>query len=188
MKSILKMHWAVLALGLYFKSAVAATHKTINSQLRLAYAGSTGMYVSWNTFEKLERPTVHYGTSPKDLCQRASSNVSVTYPTSLTYNNHVKITGLQPDTMYYYLPEHLLHMEHSKPYNFTTSRVAGDKHPFTVAVVVDLGTMGAQGLTTTAGTGVSPNNTLTPGERNTIDSLDSAKHGYDFVWHRKCCF
>ncbi|EXJ73453.1 uncharacterized protein A1O5_03213 [Cladophialophora psammophila CBS 110553] len=163
--------------------AHAATNNTINSQLRLAYAGDTGMYVSWNTFEKLARPTVHYGLLPNHLNMTASSNVSVTYPTSLTYNNHVKITGLKPDTLYYYLPEHLLHMNSHCPYTFITGRPAGNPAEFSVAVVVDLGTMGSQGLTTYAGKGVSENNTLSPGEINTIQSLEKFKGGYDFVWH-----
>jgi hypothetical protein len=78
----------------------AATNATINSQVRLAYAGDTGMYVSWNTFMKLSNPTVKYGLTPNHLNESASSNVSITYPTSLTYNNHVKVTGLKPDTTY----------------------------------------------------------------------------------------
>lgn len=72
-------------------------------QLRLAYAGPTGMVVSWNTYSKLERPTVRYGRTPWALTHSASSNISITYPTSTTYNNHVKITGLEPNTLYYYL-------------------------------------------------------------------------------------
>ncbi|KAI1613774.1 Phosphodiesterase/alkaline phosphatase D [Exophiala viscosa] len=146
------IHASLLAVG-FTQLSQAATNSTINSQLRLAYAGDTGMYVSWNTFEKLDNPTVHYGLVSNDLNMTASSNVSVTYATSLTYNNHVKIsTGGQPEA-------------------------------FSVAVVVDLGTMGAQGLTTYAGTGVSVNNTLTPGEINTIQSLDNFKSGFDFLWH-----
>lgn len=177
------IHASLLAVG-FTQLAQAATNNTINSQLRLAYAGNTGMYVSWNTFEKLGYPTVHYGLAPNDLNMTASSNVSVTYPTSLTYNNHVKITGLKPDTLYYYLPEHLLHMQSYCPYNFTTGRPAGQPEAFSVAVVVDLGTMGALGLTTYAGKGVSVNNTLSPGEINTIQSLEEFKDGFDFLWHR----
>lgn len=71
-------------------------------QHRLAYAGDTGMHVSWNTYSQLSKPTVRYGTSPHNLNMEASSNISVTYQTSTTYNNHVKITGLEPDTLYYY--------------------------------------------------------------------------------------
>lgn len=166
-----------------FQVSNAATNNTINSQLRLAYAGSTGMFVSWNTFEKLEKPTVHYGLSPWSLNKTASSDVSVTYPTSLTYNNHVKITGLEPDTTYYYLPEHLLHMETILPYAFKTSRPAGDQSSFAIAYIADMGTMGPQGLTTTAGSGVSSNNTLKPGEINTVQSLDAFGPSYEFLWH-----
>ena len=162
----------------------AATNSTINSQIRLAYAGDTGMFVSWNTFSQLSKPTVHYGLSPNALTETASSNVSVTYRTSLTYNNHVKIMGLKPNTMYYYLPEHLLNTNNTTPYSFMTSRPAGDGTSYSAAVVVDLGTMGPQGLTTTAGKGVSPNNTLAVGEINTIESMTQQLNSFDFLWHR----
>jgi 3',5'-cyclic AMP phosphodiesterase CpdA len=164
-------------------AANAATNSTINSQIRLAYAGNTGMFVSWNTFTKISNPTVHYGLSATSLNMSTSSNVSVTYPTSLTYNNHVKLTGLKSDTLYYYLPDHLLNINTTTPFTFKTSRPSGVNNEFSVAVVVDLGTMGAQGLTTTAGTGVSKNNTLKPGEVNTIGSLTQHMDAFDFLWH-----
>jgi hypothetical protein len=159
-------------------TAFAASNRTNPMQLRLAYAGQTGMFVSWNTYERLKRPTVHYGTSPKDLCKLAHSSVSVTYPTSTTYNNHVKITGLEADTLYYYLPGD---SDVSEPYTFRTSRNAGDKTAYSVAVVVDLGTMGSDGLTTHVGKGAD--NPLKPGEKNTIQSLADFQSGFDFVWH-----
>jgi hypothetical protein len=62
------------------------SNSSINSQIRLAYHGATGMTVSWNTFSQLSNPTVRYGLDPS-LSQTASSSVSVTYQTSLTYNN-----------------------------------------------------------------------------------------------------
>jgi hypothetical protein len=71
------------------------------------------------------------------------------------------------------------------PYTFRTSRPAGDGTPYSVAVVVDLGTMGSQGLTTSAGKGVSSNNILAKGENNTIQSLASALDSFEFLWHRK---
>jgi hypothetical protein len=62
------------------------SNSSINSQIRLAYHGSTGMTVSWNTFSQLTNPTVRYGLDTS-MSQTASSTVSVTYQTSLTYNN-----------------------------------------------------------------------------------------------------
>lgn len=161
-------------------SALAATpsNETVPMQLRLAYAGDTGMVVSWNTYSKLSEPTVQYGLDPKNLCSRATSNVSVTYPTSTTYNNHVQITGLRPDTLYYYQPQY---SNSSTPFTFRTSRPAGNHQPYSVAVVVDLGTMGADGLTTHVGTGAA--NPLKPGERNTIQALKDSQSAWDFVWH-----
>ena len=151
-------------------------------QVRLAYAGNTGMHVSWNTYAQLEKPSVRWGTSPGKLTNVASSGVSVTYETSSTYNNHVKISGLKPDTLYYYLPQHS--GNNAKPFTFRTSRTTGDHTPFTAAVVVDLGTMGGYGLTTHVGKGAA--NPLKKGETNTIQSLEKTMSDWDFLWHGKC--
>jgi hypothetical protein len=174
-----------LAASFFSTSVALVSNSSINSQTRLAYAGSTGMTVSWNTFTKIARPTVLYGFSPYAMVFVATSAVSVTYNTSLTYNNHVKITGLLPDTTYYYLPTTLMKGEGSTPppYRFKTSKRAGDMTPYSIAVVVDMGTMGPEGLYTSAGKGVSPNNILAPGEINTIQSLTAAVDQFEFLWH-----
>lgn len=157
---------------------------SLNSQTHLAYAGPNGMMVSWNTYTKIEKPTLKYGLT-KDLDSEASSTVSVTYNTSLTYNNHVKITGLLPDTLYYYKPTSLMESDdESEPYSFRTSRPAGDTTPYSIAVVVDMGTFGPEGMSTTAGTGVVPNNILKPEEKNTIQSITDVLSDIDFVLHR----
>jgi hypothetical protein len=143
------------------------------------------MTVSWNTYSQLTNPTVIYGTSKERLNLIASGGESVTYPTSLTFNNHVKISGLLPDTTYYYLPEHLINNpDLIGPFTFKTSRIAGDTTPYSIAVVVDMGAMGSEGLTTTAGTGTAPQDILMPGEQNTIQSLTALVETYDFVIHR----
>lgn len=41
--------------------AMAAPADSTPMQIHLAYAGSTGMMVSWNTYCQLEQPTVRYG-------------------------------------------------------------------------------------------------------------------------------
>jgi len=43
-------------------AALTAPNGTTPMQIRLAYAGPTGMMVSWNTYEKLANPTVYYGS------------------------------------------------------------------------------------------------------------------------------
>lgn len=161
------------------------SNSSINSQIRLAYAGPTGMMVSWNTFAQIDKPTVLYGLSPREMTSVATSDVSVTYETSLTYNNHVKITGLMPDTMYYYMPTTLIKSNDSTPgpFTFKTSKPAGDMTPYSIAVVVDMGTMGPEGLYTSAGKGVAANNILKPGEVNTVQSLTSALDQFEFLWH-----
>lgn len=160
-------------------AAVAfADNSTVPMQIRLAYAGEGGMHVSWNTYSQLSNPTVRYGVKPDALVRQASSDVSVTYKTSTTYNNHVKITGLRPNTQYYYLPQD---SNETTPYSFKTSRVAGDRTPFEVAVAIDMGTMGVDGLSTTTGKGAG--GALKPGELNCIQSLENFIDDYDFLWH-----
>lgn len=175
----------LLALAFLGLGAGAEPHAPVDAtgQIRLAYHGASGMMVSWNTFEHVSKPTVRWGVSPEHLINTATSNISVTYPTSTTYNNHVLIDGLTPDTTYFYLPQPLPNAAQSRAYNFTTARRAGDATAFSVAVVVDLGTMGRLGLTTNAGKGVSKTNILKPGEKNTIDSLASGASTFDFLWH-----
>ena len=117
-------------------------------------------------------------SEPHHLPFVATSNRSSTYETSTTWNNFVTLTGLRPDTTYYY---NLINTNVSTPYNFTTFRPAGDHTPFVAAVVVDLGTMGRDGLTTFVGKGAA--NPLKPGETNTIQSLQNFQDTYEFVWH-----
>ncbi|KFY82131.1 hypothetical protein V500_10800 [Pseudogymnoascus sp. VKM F-4518 (FW-2643)] len=147
------------------------------TQIRLAYASDKGMAVSWNTKEKLTKPTVYFGKhDDKNLNRFATSEISTTYPTSSTYNNHVVISGLQEDTTYYYMPQCA-----TQTYVFTTARSAGNKAEFSFAMIGDMGTFGPDGLSTTVGKGAS--NPLQPGEHTTIQSLMSLKNTYDFVWH-----
>jgi len=144
-------------------------------QIRLAYAGDQGMSVSWNTKQILSNPTVYWGTD-SDLDHSDSSDISITYPSSSTYNNHVTITGLQPDTTYHYMPQC-----GNRVYNFKTARSPGKGDEFKFAMVGDMGTMGPDGLSTTVGKGAA--NPLKPGEKTSIDSLHSLKTSFDFVWH-----
>lgn len=174
-----------VALGLQSVHALNY-NKSLNSQVRSAFHGSTGITISWNTYGQLLGPSVHYGLIPSRLDQIAIGNVSVTYDTSLTYNNHVAISDLLPNMQYYYLPDHLLANTDQEPFTFTTSRPIGDMSPLHVAVVIDMGAMGDEGLTTHGGKGVDSRELLLPGEHNTIQSLASQVSTYDFVAHRKC--
>ena len=153
----------------------ACNDKTKPAQIRLAYAGDRGMSVSWNTNQSMSKPTVYFGTG-SNLDRSAWSDVSITYPTSSTWNNHVTITGLEPDTRYHYKIAC-----DNRAYSFITARPAGQGNSFKFAMVGDMGTMGPDGLSTTVGTGAA--NPLLPGENNSIQSLHSLKDSYEFVWH-----
>lgn len=188
MRSLTQLKALVVPLLALCAQVSAKLDTMVNSQIRLAYVGDTAMRVSWSTFDKVDRPVVFYGKTPSCLVHSASSDESVTYNTSSVYANHVTIEGLEPDTVYYYRPQPLItdNETHGQPpFSFRTSRSPGDETPYSVAVVIDMGTMGYNGLTTSAGQGVSPNNILKPGEQNTIQSLDAVKDDYDFIFYRK---
>jgi len=159
----------------------AQANNTWPMQVRLAYAGPVGMTISWNTFSQISKPAVNYGLEPAKLNKTAFSNTSVTYPTSLTWNNHVELQGLLADTEYWYQPQP---SNSSAPiYSFKTPRPAGDSTPYAIAIAVDLGTMGSDGLTTHVGKGAA--NPLAPGDLNTIQSLIQNNKTYDFLAHSK---
>lgn len=158
--------------------------ETVPMQTHLAYSGDSGMTVSWNTYSKLHFPSVRYGNHPNALYHEAVSDISVTYPTSSTFNNHVKITGLKPDTLYYYQPEC---GNSSQIYTMKTARPVGDHLPFSIAVGGDMGLMGPDGLTTSTGPN-GGNAPLAPGDNNTIQSLQSMKSEWEFFWHRESSF
>lgn len=160
-------------------------------QQHLAFAGSTGMTVSWSTHALLDTPQVWYGESPTAVTNLATGNSS-TYPTSRVYDNHVKITGLKPNTTYWYRTSYQLNtfsifvrfsflttlFDRNCPGcayraldTFTTAREPGDQTPFTIAVVIDLGLMGADGLSTKVGPYGGAANPLGPYDLNTIQSL-----------------
>ncbi|KAK4052850.1 hypothetical protein OIV83_002138 [Microbotryomycetes sp. JL201] len=166
--------------GVHVPGAIPA-NETEPLQHRLAFAGPTGVTVSWSSFAKLDSPTVFYGLKPSQLDKVASSGRSTTYPTSRTYNNHVKITGLQPNTVYYYKVSNTntAGAAYRPLYTFRTARPAGDTTPFTIAAFADLGLMGPDGLST-RGCPNCPVTTLKPGETNTIQSL--IEHAAEFEW------
>ena len=150
--------------------------KTAPTQIRLAYAGDQGMAVSWNTNEKLGNPTVYFGKDNRKLNRFASSHISTTYPTSATWNNHVVIKGLEPDTTYYYQPQC-----GNETHTFKTPRPAGEQVEFNFAMVGDMGTFGPDGLSTTVGKGGA--NPLLPGQLTTVQSMADFKNSYEFIWH-----
>lgn len=157
---------ATLALG-------QATNLT-PSQIHLAYHGATGMTVSWSTHSKLEKPTVRYGLVPNLLIFQASSQESITYPTSSVYLNHVVVSNLLPAVTYYYSVSNS-----NTVYNFTMARIAGDMTPYTAAIAIDMGAFGSLGLSTTNPT----SNALKPGEITTPQRLAMDMNLYEHILH-----
>lgn len=109
-------------------------------QHRLAYAGPTGMTVSWNTYSEIKKPAVYYGENVWDLSAIAYGT-SETFETCPTWSSHVTIDGLKPDTTYYYIVSNTNCVDCSElpAYTFTTTRPKGDYTPYVNAVVIDMG-------------------------------------------------
>lgn len=183
-KSVLLATIACVSVASASPQEYKCSAETVPMQTHLAYSGDSGMTVSWNTYSKVHFPSVRYGNHPNALYHEAVSDISVTYPTSSTFNNHVKITGLKPDTLYYYQPRC---GKSSQIYTMKTARPVGDHLPFSIAVGGDMGLMGPDGLTTSTGPN-GGNAPLAPGDNNTIQSLQSMKSEWEFFWHRESSF
>ena len=142
---------------------------------------SPAISVGWNTYEALSKPCVQYGTSSNALTSEACSADSATYPTSRTYSNSVTLTGLQPATTYYYQ----IVSTNSSIEHFVSPRMAGDKTPFAISVVIDLGVYGADGFTIQMDQ--TKRDTITTIEpslnHTTISRLATNINDYEFVIH-----
>ena len=102
-----------------------------------------GVTVAWNTYQQLTQACVQYGTAANALSNQACSSSSITYPTSRTWANVVTLGGLTPATKYYYR----IVSSNSTADQFLSPRVAGDKTPFQMNAVIDLGVYGRDGFT-----------------------------------------
>ncbi|KHN96134.1 Purple acid phosphatase-lik [Metarhizium album ARSEF 1941] len=105
----------------------------------------TGIAVSWNTYEKLDQACVKYGAPDCSSLteQVCSSTPGTTYPSSRTWFNSVTLTGLRPATKYCYQ----IVSTNSTKATFLSPRQAGDKTPFSINAVIDLGVYGEDGYT-----------------------------------------
>ncbi|KAE8153035.1 Metallo-dependent phosphatase-like protein [Aspergillus avenaceus] len=116
---------------------------TTPTQQRIAIHDATSVSVGWNTYAKLNQSCVHYGTSETNLNAQACSTTYSTYSSSRTYSNTVYLTNLTPATTYYYKIE----STNSSTNHFLSPRAPGDKTPFNLNVVIDLGVYGEDGYT-----------------------------------------
>lgn len=167
------------------------------------------MAVGWNTFERITKPTVHFGLSPGTLWFSASSKSSETYPTSRTWANTVLIEDLLPATTYCECSishilvssypcdlfsiflilntsysDYKIDSTNSSIDSFKTGRIAGDHTPFSAALVIDMGVFGANGLAVTKRDHVNPRSDeyIPPSlEHTTIDRLVKTASEYEFV-------
>lgn len=161
-----------------------APDKVLSSSL------SPAISVGWNTYEQLSKPCVHYGTSSEKLSKTTcgDSSDSITYPTSRTWSNNVVLSGLKPATRYYYK----IDSTNSSTDFFMSGRSAGDRTPFTMNSIIDLGVYGEDGYTLPADDKsrradipqIQPslNHTTIGALAKTIDKYEIILHPGDFAY------
>ncbi|KAG8418063.1 hypothetical protein J3458_005501 [Metarhizium acridum] len=146
-------------------------------QQRIAIYGPKHVSIGWNTYQRLSKPCVQYGTRNDALTQEACSNMSETYSTSRTWSNTVIIDGLKPAIIYYYK----IVSTNSSIDHFTSPRAAGDTTPFAMDVVIDLGVYGTDGFTTDKRDTIPK---IEPAlNHSTIGRLADTIDDYEFIIH-----
>ncbi|CAH0474036.1 unnamed protein product [Peronospora belbahrii] len=123
-------------------------HTKEPQQIHLAYAGKepgTGMAISWATFSLEESPAVWIGTSKTTIAIVKTARIETKsyYKDDdySLYNYHAVVTGLKPYTEYFYKVGNATNPKaQSTVSSFMTARSSGDKSPFVVAVLGDMGT------------------------------------------------
>ncbi|KAF3403369.1 Acid phosphatase [Talaromyces pinophilus] len=147
-------------------------------QQRLAVYGPGAVSVGWNTYAYQSSACVQYGTSSSNLNSQACSTInSTTYASSRTYSNVVILSDLAPATTYYYK----IVSTNSTVGHFLSPRKPGDKTPFNLDVVIDLGVYGADGYTATKRDDIP---TIQPElNHTTIGRLAATVDDYEIVLH-----
>ncbi|GJN69650.1 hypothetical protein PLIIFM63780_000155 [Purpureocillium lilacinum] len=185
---MVSLYASLAALSLFVGDALAAASLppkpadlTTPVQQRIAVNGPNAISVAWNTYKQLTKPCVNYGTSADSLSLQACSSRSVTYPSSRTWSNSVALTGLQPATTYYYKIE----STNSSVEHFMSPRVAGDKTPFSINAIIDLGVYGQDGYTIKGDLSKRDTIPYIPPSLNhtTINRLAQTVDDYEFVIH-----
>jgi acid phosphatase len=111
------------------------------------------------------------------------SSEPTTYTTSRTWSNVVVLSGLTPATTYYYK----IASTNSTVNHFLSPRTPGDKTPFNMDVVIDLGVYGKDGYTTKKRDEiphVEPelNHTTIGALARTVDDYELVIHPGDFAY------
>ncbi|KAG6156341.1 hypothetical protein E4U48_008044 [Claviceps purpurea] len=158
-------------------------------QQRIAVHGPNSITVSWNTYKKLRKACVRYGVRngeddyaqcalTQNVCSPASAQ---TYPSSRTYFHSVTITDLLPATKYCYQ----IVSTNSTRASFQSPRPAGDRTPFTMNAIIDLGVYGEDGYTIKNDKHKRDTIPHIPPSLNhtTIDRLAQTINDYEFIVH-----
>jgi hypothetical protein len=108
----------------------------------LAFAGPSGMAITWETDSDTSTHVCKYGTSSTSLTS-TQTGTSRTYGT--VYSHNVVIKNLEPNSKYYYSCGDAT-AGFGPTYSFTTAPVPGDRSPFAIAVIGDMGIRESSGV------------------------------------------
>lgn len=145
------------------------------------------MSIGWNTYTQLNQSCVEYGTSASKLDKRSCTSESTTYPSSRTHENVVILDGLTAGIPYYYK----IVSTNSSVDHFLSPRSPGDKTPFSINAVIDLGVYGQDGFTIEGDKtkkdvipSIDPslNHTTIGRLANTVDDYEFIIHPGDFAY------
>ncbi|KAJ3499033.1 hypothetical protein NLG97_g663 [Lecanicillium saksenae] len=151
-------------------------------QQRIAIDGPNSMAISWNTYEHVAQACVDWGTSaaylPNTVC---ASKESVTYPSSRTWFHSLVLSDLDPATTYYYK----IQGGDSEVEHFLSPRASGDKTPFSMNAIIDLGAYGQDGYTISGNKGRLDDIPKIPMSMNhtTIGRLATTIEDYELIVH-----
>jgi hypothetical protein len=123
-------------------SSVAWAGSTTPEQIHIALSGkdnngnSNGIAVSWQTSENTGSSTVKFGLASNQYSDSAVGSSASYYE---TFNHHVVLEDLEPDTWYYYVVGDN-QGGFSKEYKFRTAPLSSSTRSFKFGVFADLGT------------------------------------------------
>ncbi|OAA79052.1 Metallophosphoesterase domain protein [Akanthomyces lecanii RCEF 1005] len=140
------------------------------------------MAVSWNTYEPLDQACIQWGTTATELANTVCADEnSVTYPSSRTWFHSVVVRNLAPGTKNYYK----IMGGQSDVEHFLSPRAAGDKTPFSMNAIIDLGAYGQDGYTISRNRGRRDNIPNIPMSMNhtTIGRLATTIDDYELIIH-----
>eukprot|EP01100_Stratorugosa_tubuloviscum_P007167 TRINITY_DN2_c0_g2_i1.p1 TRINITY_DN2_c0_g2~~TRINITY_DN2_c0_g2_i1.p1 ORF type:complete len:437 (-),score=195.07 TRINITY_DN2_c0_g2_i1:95-1405(-) len=122
-------------------SLIICQNSITPQQIHIAFAGETGMTISWLTEEKTATSIVQYGLQSGLYTANATGYFTQYYK---SYHHNAVLPNLKPLTKYYYICGDATTKTWSTENYFISAPLATTHIPFTVAVYGDMGTTNSE--------------------------------------------